>query len=443
MRRLALLPLVLLAACGDTAKLPVTAGQGASPDLPAPSPSTLPTMKIAKNIGWANGAKPIPAPGLAINAFADGLDHPRWLYRLPNGDILVAETTSPPQPDDEKGVRGMAAKFIMSAAGAKGASANRISLLRDTNGDGVADVRTKFITGLNAPIGMALIGSDLYVAQTDQLTRFAYVPDTTAITTPGVKVAALPGGSRNHHWTKNVVASADGTTLFVSVGSNSNVGENGLDEEKNRAAILAIDAATGATRVFATGLRNPVGMAWNPVSGALWTSVNERDELGSDLVPDYMTSVRDGGHYGWPWSYYGDHVDARVQPARPDMVRKALKPDYALGPHTASLGLAFAGADQVLGPAFASGAFIGQHGSWNRNPPSGYRVIFVPFDAAGKPQGLPVDVLTGFLNAKGEAQGRPVGVAFDGGGALLVADDTGNAIWRVTPATPAPAKTGV
>jgi glucose/arabinose dehydrogenase len=443
MRHFALLPLVLLAACGDTAKLPVTAGQGGNPQLPAPAGSALPTMKIAKNIGWAKGATPTPAPGLAVNAFAEGLDHPRWLYRLPNGDILVAETTSPPQPKDEEGVRGLAAKLIMSAAGAKGTSANRISLLRDTNGDGVADVRTKFITGLNAPIGMALVGNDLYVAQTDALTRFAYVPGATSITTPGVKVADLPGGLRNHHWTKNVVASADGSTLFVAVGSNSNVAENGLDEEKDRAAILAIDAATGATRVFATGLRNPVGMAWNPVTGALWTSVNERDELGSDLVPDYMTSVQDGGHYGWPWSYYGDHVDSRVQPARPDMVTKALKPDYALGPHTASLGLAFAAPNQALGPAFASGAFIGQHGSWNRNPPSGYRVIFVPFDAAGKPQGLPVDVLTGFLNAKGEAQGRPVGVAFAGDGALLVADDTGNKVWRVTTAVPDAAKTGV
>ena len=431
MRRLALLPLVLLAACGDTAKLPVTAGQGGNPELPAPNPSTLPTMKIGKVVGWPAGVMPTPAAGLAVNAFADGLDHPRWLYRLPNGDILVAETTSPPQPQDEEGVRGFVAKYVMSSAGAKGASANRIRLLRDTNGDGVADVRTAFITGLNAPIGMALIGDALYVAQTDQLTRFAYVPGATAITTPGVKVADLPGGRRNHHWTKNVVAAADRKTLFVSVGSNSNIGENGLDAENGRARIIAIDAATGATRAYATGLRNPVGMAWNPVTGALWTAVNERDELGSDLVPDYMTSVQDGGHYGWPWSYYGDHVDTRVTPARPDMVAKALKPDYALGPHTASLGLAFAAANQALGPGFASGAFIGQHGSWNRNPPSGYRVIFVPF-ADGKPQGLPVDVLTGFLNARGEAQGRPVGVTFDAGGALLVADDTGNKVWRVT-----------
>jgi glucose/arabinose dehydrogenase len=437
MRSLALLPLLLLAACGDSAKLPVSAGQGADPSLPVPNPTTLPTMKIAKVVGWPAGVTPTPAPGLAVKAFATGLDHPRWLYRLPNGDILVAETTSPPQPKDEEGVRGMVAKYVMSAAGAKGASPNRIVLLRDSNGDGVADVRRDFLKGLNAPIGMALIGNDLYVAETDKLTRFAYVPGATAITTPGVKLADLPGGLRNHHWTKNVIAAADGQTLFVAVGSNSNVGENGLDEEKNRAGILAIDAGSGAARVYATGLRNPVGMAWNPVTGDLWTAVNERDEIGSDLVPDYMTSVKQGGHYGWPWSYYGQNVDTRVQPARPDMVAKALKPDYALGPHTASLGLAFAPEGQALGPGFASGAFIGQHGSWNRNPPSGYRVIFVPF-AAGKPQGLPVDVLTGFLNGKGEAQGRPVGVAFDRGGALLVADDAGNTVWRVTAANAVP-----
>ena len=439
MRRFALL--LLLTACGDTANLPITAGQGPNPRLPPPNASLLPTMKIAKPVGWPAGATPVAAPGLAVNAFAQGLDHPRWLYALPNGDILVAETTSPPQPDDEKGLRGMVAKFIMSSAGAKGASPNRISLLRDTNGDGIADVKAAFITGLNAPIGMTLVGDDLYVAETDKLMRFAYVAGATAITTPGVKVADLPGGTRNHHWTKNVVASADGKTMYVAVGSNSNVGENGLDEEKNRAAILAIDAATGATRVFATGLRNPVGMAWNPVTGALWTSVNERDEIGSDLVPDYMTSVKDGGHYGWPWSYYGATVDSRVQPARPEMVAKALKPDYALGSHTASLGLAFAPQRQSLGPGFANGAFIGQHGSWNRNPPSGYRVIFVNFDADGTPQGLPVDVLTGFLNAKGQAQGRPVGVAFDAAGGLLVADDAGNKVWRVTTANAAPGAT--
>ena len=433
MRRFALL--LLLSACGDTAQLPITAGQGPSPTLPAPNATLLPTMKIAKPVGWPAGIVPTPAPGLAVRAFAEGLDHPRWLYTLPNGDVLVAETTSPPQPDDEKGLRGLAAKLIMSAAGAKTPSANRITLLRDANRDGVAEVKTRFITGLNAPIGMALVGEALFVAETDKLMRFAYVSGATAITAPGVKLADLPGGTRNHHWTKTLIASADGKTLFVAVGSNSNVGENGLAAEKDRAGILAIDAATGATRVFATGLRNPVGMAWNPATGALWTSVNERDEIGSDLVPDYMTSVRDGGHYGWPWSYYGQTVDVRVQPARPDMVAKAIRPDYALGAHTASLGLAFAPATSALGPRFASGAFVGQHGSWNRNPPSGYRVIFVPF-VAGKPVGLPVDVLSGFLDGigkgRGKARGRPVGVAFDAAGGLLVADDAGNKVWRVT-----------
>jgi glucose/arabinose dehydrogenase len=436
MRRFLLLAPLLLAACGDKADLPVTAGQGANPELPAPKSTLLPTVKVAKVTGWAAGEAPTPAAGLQVQAFATGLDHPRWLYTLPNGDVLVAETTSPPQPKDEEGLRGMAAKAIMSMAGAKAPSANRISILRDTNGDGVADLQQPFITGLNAPIGMVLVGNDLYVAETDKLTRFAYTPGATSITTPGVKLADLPGGARNHHWTKTVVASPDGSTLYVAVGSNSNVAENGLEEEKNRAAILAIDRATGATSVFATGLRNPVGMAFEPETGQLWTSVNERDEIGSDLVPDYMTSVQPGGHYGWPWSYYGDHVDVRVKPERPDMVKKALKPDYALGPHTASLGLTFAAPGEALGPGYASGAFVGQHGSWNRNPPSGYKVVFVPF-VGGKPQGLPQDVLTGFLGEDGKAKGRPVGVAFDGKGALLVADDAGNVVWRVTGPAPA------
>ncbi len=437
-RHLLILPLLtlplLLAGCGGSATLPVAAGQGADPVLPAPDPSVFPTINTAKITGWAAGQAPVPAKGLAVAAFARGLDHPRWLYTLPNGDVLVAETDGPPRPDDEKGIRGMVAKFIMQSAGSNKGSPNRITLLRDANGDGVAETRTVFLQGLNSPFGMALVGDQLYIAETDKLTRFAYVPGATAITTAGTKVADLPGGPLNHHWTKNVVASADGRTLYVAVGSNSNVAENGLDQEVNRAAILAIDAATGAARVFATGLRNPVGMAWNPVDGSLWTAVNERDELGSDLVPDYMTSVRDGGHYGWPWSWYGNHVDKRVEPERPDMVAKALKPDFALGPHTASLGLAFAGPGQALGIGYASGAFIGQHGSWNRKPASGYKVVFVAFDGA-RPKGLPQDVLTGFLQPDGSARGRPVGVAFDGKGALLVADDAGNAIWRVTAAS--------
>ena len=433
MRQLALALPLILAACGDTATLPITAGQGANPQLPAPVKTLLPTVNIASVVGWPAGVMPTPAKGLAVNAFATGLDHPRWLYRLPNGDVLVAETNAPPRPKDGEGLKGKVAKLVMSAAGAGVPSPDRISLLRDTDGNGVADVMKTFLTGVKSPFGMALVGNDLFVAEADALTRFNYVPGATAIKSPGIRVAALPGGPRNHHWTKNVVASPDGKTLYVAVGSNSNVGENGLAEEKNRAAILAIDAATGATKVFATGLRNPVGMDWNPATGALWASVNERDELGSDLVPDYMTSVKAGGHYGWPWSWYGNHVDARVSPARPDMVARALVPDYALGAHTASLGLAFAPEAAALGERFASGAFVGQHGSWNRKPASGYRVVFVPF-AGGRPQGLPVDVLTGFLNADGKAQGRPVGVAFDGKGSLLVADDAGNTVWRVTAA---------
>jgi glucose/arabinose dehydrogenase len=430
MRRLLLIAPLLLAACGDKADLTVAQGQGSHPVLPAPKKMLLPTIKIADVVGWKAGEAPTPAKGLTVAAFASGLAHPRWLYTLPNGDVLVAETSSPPQPDDEKGFTGKIAKLVMSKAGAKVESANRITLLRDTNGDGVADVKTVFISGLNTPIGMVLVGSDLFVAETDKLTRFAYVPGATAITTPGVKLADLPGGRRNHHWTKNVVASADGKTLYVSVGSNSNVAEHGMEVEKNRADILSIDAATGATSVYATGLRNPVGMAWEPVTGALWVAVNERDELGSDLVPDYMTSVKPGAHYGWPWSWYGQHVDVRVKPQRPDMVARAIAPDYALGPHTASLGLTFAAPGQALGAGYAAGAFVGQHGSWNRNPPSGYKVVFVAF-AGGKPQGLPQDVLTGFLSTDGKARGRPVGVTFDKAGALLVADDVGNVVWRV------------
>jgi glucose/arabinose dehydrogenase len=434
MRHLLLLAPLLLLACGEKADLPVTAGQGSNPTLPAPKKTLLPTVNFAKVVGWAADEKPVPAAGLGVAPFAAGLDHPRWLYTLPNGDVLVAETNGPPRPEDEAGIMGKIAKFVMSRAGAAVPSADRITLLRDADGDGVAELKTPFLTGLYSPFGMVLVGNDLFVAEADKLTRFAYVPGATAITAKGFKLADLPGGLRNHHWTKNVVAAADGKTLFVSVGSNSNVAENGLAAEKNRAAILAIDAATGATSVFATGLRNPVGMAWNPVTGELWASVNERDELGSDLVPDYMTSVKPGAHYGWPWSWYGQNVDVRVQPANPAMVARAIAPDYALGPHTASLGLAFAAPNEALGPGFASGAFVGQHGSWNRKPPSGYKVVFVAFDAAGKPQGLPQDVLTGFLNARDEARGRPVGVAFDRLGALLVADDVGNVVWRVTAA---------
>ena len=420
---------LLLAACGETANLSVAEGTGPSPKLPAPTKTLLPTINIADATGWPEGAAPTPAQGLAVRSFAAGLDHPRWLYVLPNGDVLVAETAAPPKPKGmDGGIRGWFMKMFMKKAGSAVPSANRISLLRDADGDGVAEMRTPFLTGLFSPFGMALIGNTLYVANADALVAFPYQAGATQITALPRRIAALPAG-RNHHWTKSLVANADGSRLYVGVGSNSNVGENGLDEEVNRAAILEVDPATGATHVFASGLRNPVGIDWNPESGQLWVAVNERDEIGSDLVPDYMTSVRPGGFYGWPWSYYGQVVDTRVKPPRPDMVAKAIKPDYALGPHTASLGLTFADGAR-LGPAFANGAFVGQHGSWNRNPPSGYKVIFVPF-AGGRPVGPPIDVLTGFLNG-GKALGRPVGVAIARDGALLVADDVGNRVWRVS-----------
>ena len=420
---------LLLAACGETANLSVAEGTGPSPKLPAPTKTLLPTINIADATGWPEGAAPTPVQGLAVRSFAAGLDHPRWLYVLPNGDVLVAETAAPPKPKGmDGGIRGWFMKMFMKKAGSAVPSANRISLLRDADGDGVAEMRTPFLTGLFSPFGMALIGNTLYVANADALVAFPYQAGATQITALPRRIAALPAG-RNHHWTKSLVANADGSRLYVGVGSNSNAGENGLDEEVNRAGILEVDPATGATHVFASGLRNPVGIDWNPESGQLWVAVNERDEIGSDLVPDYMTSVRPGGFYGWPWSYYGQVVDTRVKPPRPDMVAKAIKPDYALGPHTASLGLTFADGAR-LGPAFANGAFVGQHGSWNRNPPSGYKVIFIPF-AGGRPVGPPIDVLTGFLNG-GKALGRPVGVAIARDGALLVADDVGNRVWRVS-----------
>jgi glucose/arabinose dehydrogenase len=419
-----------LAACGEEATLPEQAGMGPQPTLPAPNETLIPTVNIATAVGWPPGATPTPAAGFAIGAFADGLDHPRWLHVLPNGDVLVAETNAPQRPDG--GIKAWLTDLFMQRAGAATPSADRISLLRDADGDGVAETKTAFLTGLHSPFGMALVGAQLYVANTDALLRFDYREGATEITASGTKVADLPAGSINHHWTKNVVASRDGARLYVTVGSNSNAAENGIENEARRAAILEIDPASGATRVFASGLRNPVGLAWQPQSGALWTSVNERDELGSDLVPDYMTAVQDGGFYGWPYSYFGPHPDTRVEPQRPDLVAQAIVPDYALGAHTASLGLAFYDGE-LLPERYRGGAFVGQHGSWNRTPPSGYKVIFVPF-ADGRPFGMPEDILTGFLNAEGEAQGRPVGIAVDRAGALLVADDVGNAIWRVTPA---------
>lgn len=421
-----------LAACGHAARLEVADGTGQHPVLPAPSTSLIPIIKVAPAKGWAPDATPVAAPGLAVAAFAKDLNHPRWLYVLPNGDVLVAETNAPVRPKDARGIKGWFFKRYQKRAGGAVPSANRITLLRDTNGDGIADSRSVLLDSLNSPFGMALVDSTLYVANSDAVVRFPYTKGATRITTPGTTVAALPAGPINHHWTKNIIASADGSKLYAAVGSNSNVAENGIDAEKERAAIWEIDVATGGHRLFASGLRNPVGLAWNPANGALWVAVNERDELGGDLVPDYITSVREGAFYGWPYSYYGQHVDERVKPRRPDLVATAIAPDYALGPHTASLGFAFA--DSTLPGPVRSGAFVGQHGSWNRKPPSGYKVIFVPFTGA-MPSGAPVDMLTGFLNAKGESQGRPVGVAIDRRGGLLVADDVGNTIWRVTGAS--------
>ncbi|MBK4723299.1 sorbosone dehydrogenase family protein [Azospirillum sp. YIM DDC1] len=424
----------ILTGCGETATLPVSAGIGPNPALPPPRETVIPTVNIAPARGWPAGASPVATPGLAVTSFADGLDHPRWLLVLPNGDVLVAETNAPPKPKDNQGIRGWVMKQVMSEAGAGGPSANRITLLRDADGDGVAEARSVFLDGLNSPFGMTLVGNDLYVANTDAVVRFPYQPGQTRITAPGTKVVDLPAGPLNHHWTKNVIASPDGRRLYATVGSNSNVAENGMEAEEGRAAVWEIDPATGRHRVFASGLRNPNGLDWEPTTGALWTTVNERDEIGSDLVPDYMTIVRDGGFYGWPYSYYGQHVDERVTPQRPDLVARAIVPDYALGPHTASLGLVF-GRFGALPARFADGAFVGQHGSWNRRPHSGYKVVFVPF-AGGRPTGEPVDVLTGFLDQDGNALGRPVGVVLDGKGALLVADDVGNRIWRVTASGP-------
>jgi len=349
------------------------------------------------------------------------LQHPRWVYVLPNGDVLVAETNAPERPEEGKGIKGRAMTYFQKKAGAGVKSANRITLLRDADGDGVAEVRETFLEGLNSPFGMALVGNNLYVANTDAVVRFPYRNGQTRITANGEKLVDLPAGPRNHHWTKNLIATPDGSRLYVTTGSNSNAAEHGMQEEEGRAAIWEVDAKSGKHRVFASGLRNPNGLGWEPKTGALWTVVNERDELGSDLVPDYLTSVQDGGFYGWPYSYYGPNVDKRVQPPRPDLVAKAIKPDYALGNHVAPLGLAMT----------AEGAYVGQHGSWNRRPPSGYNVVFIPF-RDGKPSGPPAVVLDGFLDEKGNAYGRPVGVAIDKRGALLVADDVGNAIWRVT-----------
>ena len=408
----------------DVAKLPVEAVSGAKPKITDPRIQTLPTIKIAKVVGWQDGAKPVAASGMVVTEFAGKLDHPRWLYELPNGDVLVAESNKPPtQPE---GITDIVMGWLMSRAGAGTPSANRITLLRDTDADGVADVRSVFLKNLNSPFGMALIGGRLFIGNHDAVWAFPYTTGQTEITAKPTELVKLPGGG--NHWAKNIVASPDGQLLYVGVGSASNIGERGMDAEDHRANVLEVSIKARTMRIYAAGLRNPVGMAWEPKSQALWTVVNERDMLGSDLAPDYMTRVEFGAFYGWPYTYWGGFEDRRVEP-RPDLLQYTKRPDYALGPHTASLGLAFGS----LG-GFANGMFIGQHGSWNRVPVSGYKVVFVPFGANGYPNGPMRDVLTGFLDKDGGAQGRPVGVIIDKAGGLLVADDVGNRIWRVSAA---------
>ena len=419
-----------LVACGDTAQLRERDTLGPTPVLGQERRALLPTVQIADAQGWPAGAQPKAASGWRVTAFATGLSHPRWLHVLPNGDVLVAEANKPqPKEAAPSGIRQLAMKLMMRRAGAGVPSADRITLLRDADGDGIAETRSVFIDRLHSPFGMALVGGTLYIANADAIVKVPYQPGQTRVTAQPEKVTDLPAGI-NHHWTKNILASRDGTRLYATVGSNSNIGENGMDIEEGRAAIWEVDLASGRKRLFATGLRNPNGLAWEPLTGVLWTVVNERDELGSDLVPDYLTSVRDGGFYGWPWSYWGRHVDSRVQPPRPDLVARSITPDYSLGNHVAPLGLAFS--DGRLPPPFASGAFVGEHGSWNRRPLAGYKVVFGPFER-GRPGGLPIDFLDGFLSADGKAYGRPVGVALDGRGGVLVADDVGNAVWRVAP----------
>jgi len=426
-----------LLSCSSLRPVDVIGGPGTGPNplLPPPQNKLIPTVDIAPAVGWPQGATPQPSPDFRVRAFAQGLEHPRTLHVLPNGDVLVAETNAPPRPEDAQGIKGLVMKAVMKKAGATVPSADRITLLRDTDGDGVAELRTPFLTGLNSPFGMALVGDTLYVANTDAVVRFPYRSGQTTIDVPPVKVADLPAGAINHHWTKALLASRDGSKLYVGVGSNSNVAENGMENEVGRAAIFEIDTASGASRVYASGLRNPTAMDLNPQDGQLWSVVNERDELGEHLVPDYLVSVQEGGFYGWPYSYFGQVLDPRVEPQAPALVASALVPDYALGSHVAPLGLAFY-EDDALPAKYRGGAFIGMHGSWNRSPPVGYKVVFLPFHQ-GKPSGPMQTVLDGFVNAQGQAQGRPVGVAVGRDGALLVADDVGNTVWWVGSAMPA------
>ncbi|MRI57489.1 sorbosone dehydrogenase family protein [Methylobacterium sp. DB1607] len=420
---------VMLTGCQDRAPFDPASQIGPDPVLPDVRQYLVPPMKIAKPVGWSGDAAPAVAKGLKVTAFARDLKHPRSVYVLPNGDVLVAEPSGPP-PEPVTRPKDLVMNWMLSFAHGKTKGANRITLLRDADGDGTPEVRTTFLDNLNSPFGMVLVGSDFYVADTDAILRFPYSEGQTTIDAFGEKLIDLPGGPINHHWTKSLTASPDGSRLYVGVGSNSNAAENGIEAEKGRAAIWEVDRASGRARIFASGLRNPNGLTFEPHSGTLWTVVNERDELGPNLVPDYLTAVRENGFYGWPYSYYGQHLDPRVRPQRPDLVQKAVAPDYALGSHVAPLGLTFTTGESLF-ESYREGAFIGEHGSWDRNHFSGYKVVFVPF-SDGRPSGPAQDVVTGFLDDDEQAQGRPVGVAMDKRGALLIADDLGGVVWRVT-----------
>lgn len=428
----ALVALLAVAAC-DQKVAPASTQYGANPVLPAPHQYLVPPMAVPPGVGWKQGQMPAVPAGLKIQPFATGFEHPRMVYALPNGDVLVVESNGPPAPiyRPKDYIEGK----VKALAGSSAPGGNRITLLRDTKGNGVPDVRTVFIDHLHSPFGVVLVGSDLYVADTDAILRFPYVPGETRIAAPGVKLTALPAGPIDHHWTKSLTVSPDGSKLYVGVGSNSNITENGIAAEEGRAAIWQVDRLTGLKRPYATGLRNPTGVAFEPQTGQLWAIVNERDEIGPNLVPDYLTSVRDGAFYGWPYSYFGRHIDVRVQPQRPDLVAKAIAPDYALSSHVAPLGMAFSQASNL--PArYRGGVFIAEHGSWDRSPLNGYKVVYVPFQA-GRPSGPPQDVVTGFLTQdEKESLGRPVGLALDHTGALLIADDVGDVVWRVAAAGP-------
>ncbi|SFA80580.1 hypothetical protein SAMN03159496_00469 [Rhizobium sp. NFR07] len=407
---------------------------GPNPVLPEPQADLMPDLKVASVVGWKDGETPAVPEGLKATAYATGLANPRALHTLPNGDVLVIQsqepTKSPPtRPKDI--IRGWIMSIAHGSGGGEPKETNLITLLRDTNRDGQVDERHDLLTKLDSPFGVAWIDNTLYVASASAVLAYPYQLGQNEITAAPKVLTPLPGGPINHHWTKDLALSPDGKMLYVSVGSNSNAGENGIEAEKGRAAIWQVDRQTGAARVFASGLRNPNGLSFNPENGELWAVINERDELGPNLVPDYMTSVKDGAFYGWPWSYYGNHVDARVHPQRPDMVATAIPPDYALSSHVAPLGMTFT-AGSAMPDAYANGAFVGEHGSWNRDSFHGYKVVYIPFEN-GKPNGKAQDVVTGFLDGD-NARGRPVGLGIDGTGALLVADDVGNTVWRVASA---------